>query len=442
MIQVQIPPSVGPGQVFEVQYAIEAPAVATGSHNVPTSSAAKSSSGSMASGALNKFKESGVGQMVEKGMAKLAPVAEDVASKLGRQMESALAGTNNKHVNSLLDSALATRLLDQTSVPVAVRNAANQTASRQLQEAIESDDPRRLKGALVAAGRLRATNLPQYEAAVQRYREVKKLPPGWDVSKMALQRRGKRMVDKSNIEDAETKSHFQALLDMTHRKVYTRDRMGEPVPHKLELVSVRAVANDEIWGDYMARREQIRLELESDSSAFQVFPVETTNTIPEFDPKATDTPAEVIADALSRDWAPLQPEVNEVFLFHGTSEMAADAITTADFKVNLAGCNAGTLYGRGLYFAENASKSDEYTKESSAGTRYLLLCRVTLGRPKYLDQVEVDARECENACLRGNCHSILGDRRKCRGTFREFVVFDVEQVYPNYIIGYRRIHGE
>merc|ERR1712094_158231 len=52
---------------------------------------------------------------------------------------------------------------------------------------------------------------------------------------------------------------------------------------------------------------------------------------------------------------------------------------------------------------------------------------------------ETDPRQCEEACLRGKFHSVLGDRRKCRGTFREFVVFDEDQVYANYILAYTRV---
>ncbi|CAD7968348.1 unnamed protein product [Amoebophrya sp. A25] len=35
-------------------------------------------------------------------------------------------------------------------------------------------------------------------------------------------------------------------------------------------------------------------------------------------------------------------------------------------------------------------------------------------------------------------HSVLGDREKCRRTFREFVVYDQAQVYPEWILWYER----
>merc|ERR1719356_2354312 len=148
---------------------------------------------------------------------------------------------------------------------------------------------------------------------------------------------------------------------------------------------------------------------------------------------------ESVSASLAADFAePLLPEVNEVFLFHGTKEEAAHKITTGNVRINLAGSNAGTLYGRGVYLAENCTKADEYTRPVS-GVRHMLVCRVVLGRVWYSDTKDANPRECENACLRGKYHSILGDRKKCRGTFREFVVFDEEQVYPIYILEYKRV---
>ena len=40
--------------------------------------------------------------------------------------------------------------------------------------------------------------------------------------------------------------------------------------------------------------------------------------------------------------------------------------------------------------------------------------------------------------LRGEYHSVLGDREKAAGTFREFVVMDQDQVYPEILVRYTR----
>jgi hypothetical protein len=40
--------------------------------------------------------------------------------------------------------------------------------------------------------------------------------------------------------------------------------------------------------------------------------------------------------------------------------------------------------------------------------------------------------------LHGPYHSVLGDREKCRKTYKEFVVFASDQVYPEFIVTYKR----
>jgi hypothetical protein len=347
----------------------------------------------------------------------------------------ALTKSDNTTINKILDSALADRTFNgAVAENQMLKQAVNEIATKQLIEAIVSEDPRQLKGALVAAKRLNAIDLPEFHAAITKYKNIKRIPAGWDVKNMVLQRQGDKMVAKDANTGPEFLALFQRLLDLTHRKVYTRDRMGDAVPERLEVVSVATVSNEDLWADYACRREFIRRELQNDSSGFGSYGVDT-QAVSDSEPSAV-----AITANLALDFAePLMSEVNEVFLFHGTSEASADAITTGNFRINLAGSHTGTLYGRGVYLAENGTKSDEYTHPASNGLRYLLLCRVLLGRVLYSDTRETNPRDCEEACLKGKYHSVLGDRKKCRGTFREFVVFDEEQVYANYIIAYRRI---
>jgi len=384
---------------------------------------------------VEEFKDD-MASKAREGVMTLAESPARMQKLLTNQMDEALARHDNHMVNQLLDNAIANHLVG-AQAPSIIRSAAQQQARRQLREAIDCADPKRIKGALVAAKRLNATELPEFEEAVSKYKDLRKLPVGWDVSLMVLRREGGRMVAKLELEDPNVRDRFQRLLDLTHRKVYTRDRNGEAVPERLQLLTVSAVTNDESWAQYVARREAVRREIDADITDFHRYDVDT---LARGDPlEDGGESAESIALALAEDFAsPLMAEVNEVFLFHGTSAAAAEKIKTHDFRVNLAGSNAGTLYGRGIYFSENSTKSDEYASPLSNGVRHLLLCRVTLGRVFYSDVKDTDPRACEDACLKGKFHSILGDRKKCRGTFREFVVFDEEQVYTNYILTYRR----
>ena len=42
------------------------------------------------------------------------------------------------------------------------------------------------------------------------------------------------------------------------------------------------------------------------------------------------------------------------------------------------------------------------------------------------------------SCRGGDYDSVLGDREHVKGTFREFVVYDTHQVYPEFIVWYRK----
>jgi hypothetical protein len=160
---------------------------------------------------------------------------------------------------------------------------------------------------------------------------------------------------------------------------------------------------------------------------------------------------------------PLDEQVNESWLFHGTTGQAAQGIAENDFRLDLSGSNAGTLYGRGIYLAENASKSDEYGEgpKGPAGEQmemgfegprpppgpppplvrksFILLCRSLLGRVNYNDERMPDADNLQRSCLSGEYHSVIGDRLKLNGTFREIIVYDGDYAYPEYVVEYDRI---
>lgn len=51
--------------------------------------------------------------------------------------------------------------------------------------------------------------------------------------------------------------------------------------------------------------------------------------------------------------------INESYLFHGTNPESAQCIARDFFRMERAGSSAGSMFGPGIYLAENASKSDE-----------------------------------------------------------------------------------
>merc|ERR1712093_905373 len=63
----------------------------------------------------------------------------------------------------------------------------------------------------------------------------------------------------------------------------------------------------------------------------------------------------------------LADDMNEVYLFHGTSATGAMGIREDGFKLSFVGSNVGTMFGRGVYLAEASSKFDEYSKTDDSG---------------------------------------------------------------------------
>mmetsp|Transcript_328 Transcript_328/g.603 ORF Transcript_328/g.603 Transcript_328/m.603 type:complete len:547 (+) Transcript_328:3-1643(+) len=349
-------------------------------------------------------------------------------SWVAEKMEAALANHDENQINYLLDQALDSTLTGE-STPHVISHAAGKIAQKRLQEALQADDPKALKAAVLMANRLNSTHLPEYQQVVRRYASLRQFPEGW-AERLDIQRRGGKLVAVQEIQDPNVLALFQVMLDATLRKVYTRDRMGQPVPDRLMVVSVTKIENGDHWVDYMSQQETIRRAIHADSTGYQRLIILTmTGELEEVSQQltaVTGTP-------------PLDSLVNEAWLFHGTSAEAARRITKDEFKISRAGSNAGTLYGRGVYLAENSSKSDEYSQSDPQGLRSMLICRTTLGRAFYSDDVNVNPRSCEDICMHGPYHSILGDRLKARGTFREFIVYDEDQVYPNFIVRYRQL---
>lgn len=111
----------------------------------------------------------------------------------------------------------------------------------------------------------------------------------------------------------------------------------------------------------------------------------------------------------------LDASAGETYLFHGTSAAAAAKIAVENFIPSKGGC-----FGPGVYFSDDARKSNGYVKD--AGSKVVLLCRVLLGT--------VCAHDATGA---GSADTITGTR-----DFLEFIVRDVAQIYPEYLVFYNQ----
>lgn len=233
----------------------------------------------------------------------------------------------------------------------------------------------------------------------------------------------------------------QKLLDETWKEIPTRDRPcpkktceprpggcrcvqkdGDPgMPAGLKVRRIIRIEDSFMWERYVKKKDEIAATRAGDTG-------------PDLEVKTTPH----LAD--SAHFLELEPGANEMYLFHGTFVRAALSIAQEGFNMNLAGSNVGTMYGRGGYFCEASSKADEYAKDEPdgyyEGVFAMLLCRIAFGKPFITEYRDEEARRFT---VSGEADSTLGDREQRVNTYREFVVYDISQVYPEYVVLYERL---
>ncbi|CAK9017507.1 unnamed protein product [Durusdinium trenchii] len=259
------------------------------------------------------------------------------------------------------------------------------------------------------------------------------LPAGWDVVERMAGTDAARLLKKDEETELALLKKVQELVDATFwgwgghgAKTRTRDRGSEPVAKALKVMSVIYVQNAEVYVNYRARRQEISGSMTPDIPTGDAWDVKTA-AIPLVGGRLKDSPVDA--------------SINEFYLWHGCKPEGAEGITDANFDIKRAGSAYGSLFGPGIYLAESCMKADEYTSPDARGYFPLLLCRVALGNINYCDHpspVSIGPSLVASCKAGGGFHSVLGDREKVNGTFREFIVFDNHQVYPEYIIWYRR----
>nr|XP_046916564.1 LOW QUALITY PROTEIN: poly [ADP-ribose] polymerase tankyrase-2-like [Dermatophagoides farinae] len=134
---------------------------------------------------------------------------------------------------------------------------------------------------------------------------------------------------------------------------------------------------------------------------------------------------------------------NERMLFHGSPFI--NSIVQKGFDERHA--YIGGMFGAGIYFAENSSKSNQYVYGICGGSgcpmhkdrscyqckRQMLLCRTILGKSFF----QFSALKIAHAPP--GHHSIIGRPSGGGLSFPEYVIYRGEQAYPEYIITYQII---
>eukprot|EP00746_Dinoflagellata_sp_MGD_P111392 gnl/MRDRNA2_/MRDRNA2_48201_c0_seq1.p1 gnl/MRDRNA2_/MRDRNA2_48201_c0~~gnl/MRDRNA2_/MRDRNA2_48201_c0_seq1.p1 ORF type:complete len:412 (-),score=105.41 gnl/MRDRNA2_/MRDRNA2_48201_c0_seq1:211-1446(-) len=220
---------------------------------------------------------------------------------------------------------------------------------------------------------------------------------------------------------------MQNLLSMTYKKVTTRDRKGATMPEDLKVIMVNRIENRDIYQAYAQEKKKVKDK--------RPHPVTQLAKI---------RGGDVLTKGIESITGELDSRVNEVMLWHGTSPGGAQGIAKTGFRLDFSGSATGSMFGHGVYLAECSSKSDEYAKDDSdgiyKGLYCLLLCRVTLGEMLTMTAGGDAVHGVVKAAMdSGAYESILGDREASVGTYREFVVCNEKQVYPEFVVLYQRI---
>uniref|UniRef100_A0ABM0MQS4 Poly [ADP-ribose] polymerase n=1 Tax=Saccoglossus kowalevskii TaxID=10224 RepID=A0ABM0MQS4_SACKO len=127
-------------------------------------------------------------------------------------------------------------------------------------------------------------------------------------------------------------------------------------------------------------------------------------------------------------------KVEERHLFHGTRHEFVDAICQQNFDWRVSGTSSGTAYGKGSYFARDATYSHNYTRPDTNGIYQMFLARVLVG--SYTagneDLVKPPPKNPSNP---------FGDSYdSCVNSTSDpsiYIIFDNSQTYPQYVISYK-----
>jgi len=204
-----------------------------------------------------------------------------------------------------------------------------------------------------------------------------------------------------------------------------------PVPRGFRVVRAFRNQNMDLWEAYTMTRNKILQECKQYPTG-QFEDVATMNNV-------------------TLDAQFLKPGCNEWRLLHGTRLEACRSICRKNFLLTFVGKGAtwpgqGPLYGRGIYLAEKITKADEYAEPAPSGDEFeglfaVLVVRCVGGRVNVSRTNAVDKEKLQEAIFHGDYNSVFGERTKITPhpkPYNEFVVYDQNQLYPEFLLLYER----
>ncbi|KAM4036613.1 protein mono-ADP-ribosyltransferase PARP11 isoform 1-T3 [Anomaloglossus baeobatrachus] len=140
------------------------------------------------------------------------------------------------------------------------------------------------------------------------------------------------------------------------------------------------------------------------------------------------------------------PEIAEEMLFHGTSNEFVNAICIHNFDWRINGIH-GAVYGKGTYFAKNASLSSQYCKSTGKHGPTLKLhgvtsdcCQFLSKKSMFLARVLVgeyaigDSKYIRPPSKDGSLTNLYDSCVDNPFSPLIYVIFDSNQIYPEYLI--------
>lgn len=125
---------------------------------------------------------------------------------------------------------------------------------------------------------------------------------------------------------------------------------------------------------------------------------------------------------------------NEMNLFHGTSSNLPEKLYKGDAGFDMRYSNMG-MWGRGNYFAVNASYSDSYAYRCPGGRHQMLMAYVFTGYT-YCCQPNSFTKPPERPAPHGNVHRRYDSVSGVTGGSKVFITYENDRACPAYLITY------
>jgi hypothetical protein len=154
-----------------------------------------------------------------------------------------------------------------------------------------------------------------------------------------------------------------------------------------------------------------------------------------------DDPKVITRDSWLQQQQEMDPQINEVNLWHRVSQEQVHLICFHGFA-----CING-VFGKGIYFSEKSSTPDDSSDYPVNGSKYTFLTRVCLGNsykvssPCSLEKPPCVVPKCRIECNHIRHNSVIVSYSDTLGNSeREFILYEPYSSYPEFLIEYETTH--